>query len=152
MEALSHEAGFQTIHIPYPGGAAAMTAVLGEHADVSICSATGMESQLRILANTGKERIIMFPTVPTLVELGYPSIHYDSLFSLWAPKGTPKEITNKIYEAHRKALEENREEITKANLLIGNVPIVMRPEEILEDTKNSDAFFKKVIDRIGVAK
>jgi tripartite-type tricarboxylate transporter receptor subunit TctC len=152
MEAFSREANFKATQIPFAGGSAAMTAVLGEHTDLSICNATGIESQLRILATIGKKRSPMFPAIPTLVEIGYPSISYDTVFSLWAPKGTPKEITNKVYSAHKKALEEYKEEITKTNSLIGNVPFVMGPEELLEYTKNADTFFRKAIEQVGLVK
>ena len=152
MAGLANEAGFEAINIPCSGGAAAMTAVLGGHVDVSACVPTGMESQLRILACAGTERTASFPTVPTLTEIGYPGIAYDGIFCLWAPKGTPKEITSKVRAAFRKVLEENKEELMKVTSLTGSEPIVIGPEEQLERHKTLSEFFKKVIERLGIVK
>ncbi len=152
MAGLAIEAGFEATNIPCSGGAAAMTAVLGGHVDLSVCVPTGMESQLRILACAGTERSSSFPKVPTLTEIGYPGIAYDGIFCLWAPKGTPKEITRKVHAAFRKVLEENKVELAKESEMTGNELVVMGPEEQLERHRKLNVLFKKVIERIGVVK
>jgi tripartite-type tricarboxylate transporter receptor subunit TctC len=148
VEAIGRQAGFQAIHVPAGGGAKAMTAVLGGHVELSVCSATGIESQLRVLAVVLQHRAEAYPDVPTLKELGYP-IALESYYSLFAPKGTPKEILDRIYGAYRRTLEEDREEITKRAKGIHQVPRVLGPEELGKISQESYVFYKDMISKMG---
>jgi tripartite-type tricarboxylate transporter receptor subunit TctC len=148
VEAIGRKEGFQATHVPAGGGAKAMTAVLGGHVDLSAVAATGMESQLRVLAVVMQNRWDAFPDVPTLKELGYP-IAQEVCFSLFAPKGTPKEILDKVYGAYRKTLEEDREEITKRAKGLHQIARVLGPEELGKITRDGYDFFKDMISKMG---
>jgi tripartite-type tricarboxylate transporter receptor subunit TctC len=151
MEALGRAAGFQATHIPYSGGAAAaMTAVLGGHVDMSVCGPTGMEAQLRILAVAQDKPWELHPEVPTMKDVGY-AIKGEIYYSLWTPKGTPREIADKIYRAYKKALEDNREEITKRAVTANQIAMVTTPEELLRVYRASSDFYKKEIEKMGPA-
>ena len=93
-------AGIKMRHLPTQGGGPALTAVLGNNAQVlvsSIAAASGQmkAGKLRALCSFGAKRASGAPDVPTLKELGY-----DVEFSLWvgvfAPKGTPDVAVNKL--------------------------------------------------------
>lgn len=93
-------AGIQMKHLPTSGGGPAMTALLGNNAQMTVVSFAGASSQIkagkvRALACFGDKRNPRFPDVPTLKELGY-----DAEFYLWvglfAPKGTPDAIVAKL--------------------------------------------------------
>ncbi len=89
FELFSREAGFQAIPMPYPSvSAAAMTAVLGGHADISLSGPTGLEAQLRILAVAQDGRTEILPEVPTLTEIGYAV--YPIISAFGTPKGLQK--------------------------------------------------------------
>ena len=147
MEAIGRQEGFQAIHVPGGGGAKAMTAVLGGHVDLVAVAPTGIESQLRVLAVASDNRLEAFPDVPTLKELGYP-IAPDNYFSLYAPKGTPKAIVDKVYGAYKKAFEENREEITKITKTTHQVPRVLSPAELGKITRDSFDVFKDMVSKM----
>lgn len=150
MEALSRVAGFQAIHLPYSSGAgAAMTAVLGGHADISLSSPAGIEAQLRIVAVDQEKRAELLPDVPTLKELGYPISKDPTYYSLWAPKGTPREAVDKIYASYKKALEENKEEIRKRGEGVNHIPVVLGPEELLRIYRTTSDFFREQIAKMG---
>ena len=93
-------AGIQLKHLPTAGGGPAVTAVLGNNAQVLV-SALGAASaqmkagKLRALACFSEKRAAALPDVPTLKELGY-----DVEFSIWcglfAPKGTPESVITKV--------------------------------------------------------
>ena len=92
--------GVKMRHLPTNGGGPALTAVLGNNAQVlvsSIAAASGQmkAGKLRALACFGAKRAASAPDVPTLKELGY-----DVEFSLWvgvfAPKGTPAPAVAKL--------------------------------------------------------
>jgi tripartite-type tricarboxylate transporter receptor subunit TctC len=149
MEALGRAAGFTAIHIPYSSGAAAvMTAVLGGHVDMSVSGAIGMErsANLRVLAVAQEKRWDIYPDVPTLKELGYP-IRVELYYSLWAPKGIPKEIVDKIYAAFKKTLEENREEIIKIAEGANQILYLAGPEELLRVYRDQSEFLKRTLQK-----
>ena len=56
-----------------------------------------------MLAVTSKERSPLLPDVPTIEEAGVPGYVYYTWFGLWAPKGTPQPIINKLYAEIKKA-------------------------------------------------
>jgi tripartite-type tricarboxylate transporter receptor subunit TctC len=93
-------AGIKMRHLPTQGGGPALTAVLGNNAQVLVSSVAAASGQmkagkLRALCSFGAKRTASLPDVPTLKELGY-----DVEFSLWvgvfAPKGTPEAATRKL--------------------------------------------------------
>ncbi len=147
MEAIGRLAGFKATVVPIGGGAKAMAAVLGGHIDMSVVSPTGVESQLRILAVNTVDRWEAYPDVPTLKELGYP-VGLEGYFSLFAPKGTPKEIVDKVYEAYKKVLEEDREEITKRVKSTHQVARILGPEALGKMTQGGYVFFKDMLSKM----
>jgi len=150
-EALAKVAGVQLMHAPYVGGAKAMAAVLGGHADIAVAAgATGMAGpgKLRILATGGKGRVGTFPGVATLKESGYP-IYGNTNYSLWAPKGTPKEIVSKLFEAFKKAADENGKEIEEILKGLEHTFQFMGPEEVLKVYQEDYAFQREWIEAMG---
>ena len=147
IEAIGRKEGFEALQVPSGGGAKAATAVLGGHVDASFVSPVGIESQLRILAVNMADRWEAYPDVPTLKELGYPNV-LETYFSVFAPKGTPKEIIDKIYGAYKKAFEENKEEITKISKNTHQIARVLSPAELRKITRESHVFFKDMLSKI----
>jgi tripartite-type tricarboxylate transporter receptor subunit TctC len=101
-------AGIQMRHLPTNGGGPALNAILGNNAQVLVSSIAAANAQmkagkLRALAQFGEKRVASAPDVPTLKELGY-----DVVFSLWvglfAPKGTPAAIVDRLRADTRKAV------------------------------------------------
>src|SRR4051812_23732868 len=100
-------AGVQMRHLPTNGGGPAVTAVLGNNAQVLVSSVAAAMAQIKAgklkpLATFGTERTPSLPDVPTLKEEGY-----DVEFSLWvglfAPKGTPSAATDRVRAETKKA-------------------------------------------------
>ena len=99
LEMLKLMAGVDILHVPYRGGADALTDVLANNAQLMNESTAlpHVKSGKLILLNINHhERSPEFPDVPTLTELGLPGADVPISFSLWAPAGTPKEIREKI--------------------------------------------------------
>ena len=151
MEALGRAAKFQAVHIPYSGASTAMSAALGGHVDIAIASGSaGMAGpgKLRILAIAEDKRLAAYPEVPTLKELGYP-IYGLTYFGLWAPKGTPRERIQKVYEAHRKVAEVNGAEIAEILKNVEHTMLVLSPEELGKTYQADFEFQKKMIGEMG---
>jgi tripartite-type tricarboxylate transporter receptor subunit TctC len=153
MEALGKAAGFQAIHIPYKGAAAGMTAALGGHVDMAISGTTSYvgPGKLRLLAIAADKRLDGFPNVPTLKDLGY-SVTGQVYYSLWGPKGIPREITGKIYEGYKKALEENREEITRLAREQEHTILFYGGDELRSTYQTQSDFYKKMLLEMGGVK
>lgn len=102
-------AGIQMRHLPTNGGGPALTAILGNNAQVLVTSVAAAMSQikagkLKALATLSDKRVASLPDVPTMKETGL-----DVEFSLWvglfAPKGTPEPIVKTLREQSRKAVD-----------------------------------------------
>jgi tripartite-type tricarboxylate transporter receptor subunit TctC len=94
-------------HLPTNGGGPALTAFLGNNAQVLVSSVSACLAQIkagkaRPLALFGGKRSAALPDVPTMKELGY-DIEYYLWVGLFAPKGTPEPIIAKLRDASSKA-------------------------------------------------
>jgi tripartite-type tricarboxylate transporter receptor subunit TctC len=94
-------------HLPTNGGGPAITAVLGNNAQVSVQSVSASiqhvrSGKLRGLALFGANRAKALPDVPTLKELGY-DLEYYLWVGLFAPKGTPQPVITTLTTAMNKA-------------------------------------------------
>jgi tripartite-type tricarboxylate transporter receptor subunit TctC len=101
-ELFKRAAGIQATHVPYKGGGALMTDLLGGQLTWSM---DGMNAQLphvtagrlRALAVTGPRRLQALPEVPTMAEAGVPGYEYVSWSGLAAPAHTPKPVIAELY-------------------------------------------------------
>ena len=98
FEVFKRAAKVDMIFVPYPGGAPASNALLGEHVtSVMVTYPVVGEyikaGKLRALATTLRTRIELLPEVPTVAESGYSNYEVDSWFGLLAPAKTPKATT-----------------------------------------------------------
>ncbi len=108
MELFKLMTGINLAHVPYRGAAPAYTDVMSGQVPVfidNLASALGQikGGSVRVLAVTSKERSPLLPDVPTIEEAGVPGYVYYTWFGLWAPKGTPQPIVNKLYAEIKKA-------------------------------------------------
>ena len=97
--------------VPFDGGGPAATAAAGGHIDGVISSLVAvtpfMESgDLRVLAVIATTPSDALPDVPTMPSLGYKDVVLDSRLGIAAPKGTPKEIVQKLHDAFKKTMED----------------------------------------------
>ncbi len=108
-ELVMRKAGMQATHIPYKGSGAALTDLMGGQVLFATDSLTAAmthirSGRLRALATTDAAREASLPDVPTLAESGLPGLQVAAIGGLFAPKGTPKEIVDKVADATRKVL------------------------------------------------
>jgi tripartite-type tricarboxylate transporter receptor subunit TctC len=108
-ELLKLQAGMPLSGIPYRGTAAVMTDLIGGQVDLCFIGISGARGyvdnkQVKVLASTGTERVAVLPGVPTMRESGFPDFVVLGYIGLWAPRGTPKDVVTRLYEAVREAL------------------------------------------------
>ena len=108
-ELVLRKAGVQATHVPYKGSGAALTDLMGGQVLFATDSLTASmalirSGKLRALATTDLAREGSLPDVPTLSEAGIPGVQVAAIGGLFAPKGTPKEVVDKIAAATARVL------------------------------------------------
>ena len=137
------------LHIPYKGGAPAMSDLLGGQVDATFMNInTGLPNikagKLRALAITSHTRSPLLPDVPTLAELGFKGVTVYSWQAFAAPRGLPADIKAKLHEALVAGLADP---VIKAKLLeLGFEIVGNTPEQFTAFQASEFARWKKVIE------
>ena len=95
----ARSAGIRLEHVPYKGGAPAMTDLLGGHIPSVISplsEAIPQASKIRILAVAGTRRSASLPDVPTFTELGHKEVVFSDWNALFGPAGMPPALVERI--------------------------------------------------------
>lgn len=103
-EMFAAAAGIRMLHVPFGGGAPALTSVLGgQVAMTGVAAGTAQHhveaGTMRVLASWGEDRIASLPETPTFREAGYPDVVLVVWATLFAPKGVPPERIARLREA-----------------------------------------------------
>ncbi len=104
---LHKDAGISLTHVPYKGAMESMTDLMAGRIDVMydpVTAARVKTGDLKGLATTSKVRNPQLPDVPTLKEQGFVS-DSPSWFGLFAPKGTPQPIVDRMAAAVQQVLD-----------------------------------------------
>lgn len=141
--------GTTGVHIPYKGGAPAITDLIGGHADVSfqninVVAGHIKTGKLKALAITSDQRAPVLPQVPTLVESGVKEVDVYSWQAAAAPKGLPKDVKAKLHGAIVGAL--NDPEIKNRLVDQGFEIVANSPEEFAKFQQQELARWKRVIE------
>jgi tripartite-type tricarboxylate transporter receptor subunit TctC len=96
-----HAAGVQITHVPYRGAAPAITDLIAGQIDGVVDNPPTVIShieggKLRPLAVAAKERMALFPNVPTAADAGVANYEANSWFGIAAPAGTPAPIVARL--------------------------------------------------------
>jgi tripartite-type tricarboxylate transporter receptor subunit TctC len=119
IELFARAAGIDLQHIPYRGGAPAITDTIG--GQVPLVAVNALEvlphvrsGRLKVLAVLSPNRSANFPEVPTIAESGFPGFEASVWYGLVAPAATPKPVVTRLHAEVQKALQskEVRERMT----------------------------------------
>jgi tripartite-type tricarboxylate transporter receptor subunit TctC len=97
------------VHIPYRGAGPALQDLIAGNVDMMF-DGLGSSAQhirggrIRALAVAAPQRVPAFPDLPTAAEAGLPGYEVATWYAIWAVKGTPKEIVDRMNEEVGKAL------------------------------------------------
>ena len=121
--------GVDLTHVPYKGTPPAVTDIIASHVQVifdNLPSSVGhiREGRLRALAVTTLERAPTMPDLPTVAET-VPGYESSSLFGIGAPRGTPREIIERLNREVNAALADptiKARLIQMGGILLGGTP------------------------------
>ncbi|MEV4617759.1 tripartite tricarboxylate transporter substrate-binding protein [Asanoa sp. NPDC049573] len=104
-------AGVKLQEVPYQGTGPALTDLVGGQVDFMCDQTTNTTGQIKagkvkVYAVTTPQRVKSLPDVPTTAEAGLPALQVSVWHGLYAPKGTPPEVVQKLSEALKVALAD----------------------------------------------
>lgn len=147
MEMLKQDAKIELVHVPYKGGAAAITDMIGGRVQVMFLNQDTLLPQvtsgkLRALAVASAKRNPAYPDTPTVAESGYPGFSAESWFGLSAPAKTPPAVIQRLNQATVKALSspDIRQKLESVGFVV-----------VADDPKSFSAFVDNEIAKWGKA-
>jgi tripartite-type tricarboxylate transporter receptor subunit TctC len=141
------------VHVPYKGGGLAMNDLLGGQVDIFFATMPAAmpfikSGKLKTLAVTSEKRSVVLPNVPTIAESGMPGYSASTWYGIYAPKGTPTDIVQKIHEVTVEVLKipELREQLIQR----GFEPIGNTPDQFASFISSEITKWAKVVKIAGI--
>ena len=154
-EVFWQQTGTTGVHVPYKGGAPAISDLIGGQVQASFQNINAVVphiqgGKLRALGITSKTRSPLLPDVPTMEEAGANGVDVYSWQAVAAPKGLPEDIKKKLHDSLVTALKDA--EIGKRFVDVGFEVVANTPEEFAEFQQREYARWKQVIEerKIGL--
>jgi tripartite-type tricarboxylate transporter receptor subunit TctC len=153
---LTKEKGFKMQGIAYRGTGPAMNDLLGGQFDVMCDQTTNTTNQIKEgrikgYAVTTKQRVSSLPDLPTLDSGAIPGFEVSAWHAMWAPKGLPKEATDKLVAALKAALKDPK--VVERFASLGTAPVadaLSTPEALQSHLTAEVARWGAVIKAAGV--
>ena len=146
-------AGVEAVHVPFKGGAEAMTEVIAGRIDfflgpVALVLPQIREGKLTGLAVNGAKRSAALPDVPTTLEAGVANAEYPFWLGMFLPAKTPREIVDKLNRETLKALQEPK--VRDKLAALGFDPLVMTPAEFDAHVEKEIAVNAALVKAAGI--
>ena len=153
MEMLTRPQRITMNHIPYKGASQSLIDVVSGQVPVMF-SATSValpfikQGKLIALGVPAAKRSPLLPDVPTFAEGGVAGFNFATWVAMYAPKGTPAPIVNRLNAEVRKALEDSA--VREKLLSLGLEPAPNTPAQLAKMTADGNAAVKKIIKDAGI--
>jgi tripartite-type tricarboxylate transporter receptor subunit TctC len=154
-ELFKAKTGAPMTHVPYRGGAPATAAVISGEVQLVFTNMSDAVGQLdggkvRALAVTTSKRSPSAPDVPTLAELGLAGYNTESWNALFAPKGTPQPIVDRMAQLAAEMAKDPTVQKQMANF--GSVAVANTPAEFGKMLRDETTLWADLVKQIGPAK
>jgi tripartite-type tricarboxylate transporter receptor subunit TctC len=153
-EWLAQAAGIQLLHVPYKGGAPAAAAVAAGDVHFGVMAAPGAIPHIKsgrgkVIGITTAKKSPLDPSWATPRDAGIPDLDASIWVGLFAPKGTPQPIIERLNAEVRKTIEAP--DVRKRFVESGGAEAVgMSPAEFLARIKADAERYKRVVQKAGV--
>jgi tripartite-type tricarboxylate transporter receptor subunit TctC len=153
-EWLAQAAGIQLLHVPYKGGAPAAAAVAAGDVHFGVMAAPGATPHIKsgrgkVIGITTAKKSPLDPSWATPRDAGIPDLDASIWVGLFAPKGTPQAVIDRINKEVRQTLD--LPDVQKRFVESGGAEAVgMTPAEFLARIKSDAERYKRVVQKAGV--
>lgn len=149
VELFWQQTGTSGVHVPYKGGAPAISDLIGGQVPYSFQNINAViqhirSGKLKALAITGNKRSPLLPDVPTMAEAGVKNVEVYSWQAVAAPKGLPDDVKAKLHGALVAAL--NDPQARKGMTDVGFEIVANTPEQFTRFQQQEYARWKQVIE------
>jgi tripartite-type tricarboxylate transporter receptor subunit TctC len=148
-ELMNQKLGMQVLHVPYKGSADFVADLLSGRVEMvydSVVVPQVKAGQLKAIASMADVRHPDLPNVPTLKELGV-DLDTPNWYGVFAPKGTPTAIVDKLGEASREVMQAiDKEKLMKMSM----TPAFQGPAQFKAQIARDDALMRDVIKKSNV--
>jgi len=144
--------GIDMVHVPFKGSAPVTAALVQGTIETAFGGVSEMAAQMtnenvRIIAISAKERLPSLPEIPTIAET-YPGFSLETWNGFVAPRGTPKDIIDKVAQATIEAAKSP--EIAKRLADLGIAASTTTPEEMAAVIKSDKTRYSDILKAAGL--
>jgi tripartite-type tricarboxylate transporter receptor subunit TctC len=146
------QAGIDLVHVPYKGGGALISDLLGGQVALTFATLPSVmpyvkAGRLRAVAMTTTRRWHGLPAVPTIAESGFPDFEISTWIGLLASAGTPNDVVGKLHQEVVRILKlpDVRERFDG----LGIEPVGDTPEQFAQYIRSELAKYAKVVKQSG---
>jgi tripartite-type tricarboxylate transporter receptor subunit TctC len=152
-ELLSSMAKARFLHIPYKGSGPLVQDAVGGHVDMAVSSVPPAvplvrAGKLRALAVTSSARSEALPDVPTMAELGFSGYEFNTWVGVAVPKGSPKEVVDRLRDGMVAALGASEVQATLRDQ--GAVPAGTTAEQFRQFVHDEVAKSDRIVSQAGI--
>jgi len=154
QEWLVHAAGIKALHVPYKGGAPAVSAVATNEVTFTAAGLPGVlphlqAKRVKVIGITTAKRTAQAQDWPTAQEAGIPGVDASIWVGLFAPKGTPKAIVDRIYQVSAEMLKYP--DVKERYATVGGAETIgMPPTQFHARVKKDAERYRKVVKEVGI--
>jgi tripartite-type tricarboxylate transporter receptor subunit TctC len=153
LELFKAATGINVVHVPYKGGAPALTDLIAGQVQLLFISIPSVMPQvkagrLKAIAVSSARRSLSAPEVPTVAESGYPGFEYVNWNALFAPAATPRAIISKLNTEVVKIMRDP--DLAQKLVGQGAEPAPGTPEQLAQYMRVDFDRWRKVIRAAGI--
>jgi tripartite-type tricarboxylate transporter receptor subunit TctC len=146
-------AGIDALHVPFKGGAEAMSEVMAGRVDFFfgppvLVAPHVREGKLVALVGNGTSRTAALPDIPTTREAGFNDAEYPIWYGLFVPSRTPRDIVDRLYQETVKALQASHVRGRMAAMAVDSM--AMAPSEFGAYVQNEVALNAALVQKAGI--
>jgi tripartite-type tricarboxylate transporter receptor subunit TctC len=152
-EIFKAKTGIKLTHVPYRGSAPATMALVAGDVQFTFANMSDYVGQrgadtVRALGVTSAKRSPIAPDVPTMAEQGIPDFRTEVWIGLFAPKGTPRPIVDRLAAIAAEMAKDGT--IRKRMAELGMVAVANRPEDFAKMLREETAQWARLVKQLNL--